>query len=112
LGLYSVESASLVPLIVPSVMIGIPLGAYLIGRIEPEVFRRTCMSFDAWVIGFGLSKTLNEVNLVQGPAAFWVLAMAIAIDAVLLYRFFVRRRDLKAQGLWTDEKRDSEFLPE
>ena len=56
LGLYSVSSADLLPLIVPSVIIGIPAGAFLIRHIEPEVFRRVCMSFDAWVVGFGLSR--------------------------------------------------------
>ena len=97
LGLYSIESLSLLPLIVPSVIIGIPVGAFLIHRIEAETFRRICMSFDAWVVGFGLSRTLIEIGLMEAPGAYIVLAAAAAIDAILLYRFF-RRRSLVAKG--------------
>ncbi len=64
LGLYSVASAQLLPYIVPSVLVGIPLGTYLISRMDPEVFRRLCMSFDAVVVGFGMSRVLVELKLV------------------------------------------------
>src|SRR5437870_3480191 len=47
LGLYSVQTGSLVGLIAPSVIVGVPLGAYLIRRLAAETFRRICMSFDA-----------------------------------------------------------------
>ena len=94
LGLYSMESMQLLSYIVPSVIVGIPVGAFLIRHIEPETFRRVCMSFDAWVVGFGLSRTLIEVGLLASPAAYGVLVAAAAIDAYLLYLFFKR----KAQG--------------
>jgi uncharacterized membrane protein YfcA len=91
LGLYSIENAQLLPYIVPSVLIGIPLGTFLIGRIDPETFRRLCMSFDAVVVGFGMSKVLIELKLASSPEAYTVLAAAVAVDAVLLYRFFKAR---------------------
>lgn len=91
LGLYSIDNAQLLPYIVPSVLVGIPLGTFLIGRIDPETFRRLCMSFDAVVVGFGMSKVLIELKLVPSPEAYSVLATAVAIDAVLLYRFFQAR---------------------
>lgn len=91
LGLYSIENAQLLPYIVPSVILGIPLGTFLIGRIDPETFRRLCMSFDAVVVGFGMSKVLIELKLAFSPEAYSVLAAAVAIDAVLLYRFFQAR---------------------
>ena len=91
LGLYSMESAQLLPYIVPSVLVGIPLGTYLISRMDPEVFRRLCMSFDAVVVGFGMSRVLVELKLVPSPDAYSVLATVVAIDAYLLYRFFQRR---------------------
>lgn len=91
LGLYSIENAQLLPYIVPSVLIGIPLGTFLIGRIDPETFRRLCMSFDAVVVGFGMSKVLIELKLASSPEAYSVLAAAVTIDAVLLYRFFQAR---------------------
>ena len=91
LGLYSVASAQLLPYIVPSVLVGIPLGTYLISRMDPEVFRRLCMSFDAVVVGFGMSRVLVELQLAPSPDAYSVLATVVAIDAYLLYRFFQRR---------------------
>ncbi len=92
LGLYSMDSAQLLPYIVPSVLVGIPLGTYLISRMDPEVFRRLCMSFDAVVVGFGMSRVLVELKLVPSPDAYSVLATVVAIDAYLLYRFFQKRR--------------------
>jgi len=91
LGLYSIENAQLLPYIVPSVLVGIPLGTFLIGWMDAETFRRLCMSFDAVVVGFGMSKVLIELQLMSSPEAYSVLAAAVAIDAVLLYRFFRAR---------------------
>ena len=87
-GMFTVQTLGLVPLILPSVLVGIPLGAYIIRRVRTETFRRVCMSFDAWVVGFGMSKVLNELHLVEGPAAYSALAIVFAID-LWLYRFFV-----------------------
>jgi uncharacterized membrane protein YfcA len=92
LGLFISESASLLWIFVPSVLIGIPLGAYMIRRLDAETFRRICMSFDAWVVGFGLSRVLIELGLVESPWAYGVMATTILIDLCLLYIFFARRR--------------------
>ena len=54
LGLFIPESENLLWVFVPTVVVGVPLGAYLIRRLDAETFRRICMSFDAWVVGFGL----------------------------------------------------------
>jgi uncharacterized protein len=88
LGLFIPESESLLFVFVPSVMVGIPIGAYVIRRLDAETFRRICMSFDAWVVGFGLSRVLIELNLMQSPWAYSVMAATFLIDALLLYRFF------------------------
>jgi uncharacterized membrane protein YfcA len=87
-GLFTVESGRLIPLILPSILIGVPIGAWLIRRIRHETFRRICMSFDAWVVAFGISTLLQQLGLIPGMRAYGVLALVIAIDAVLLYRFF------------------------
>lgn len=92
LGLYSVQTGSLVGLIAPSVIVGVPLGAYLIRRLAAETFRRICMSFDAWVVGFGFSRTLLDLGILGDPSAYVVLAAAATIDLVLLYQFFTRRQ--------------------
>jgi uncharacterized membrane protein YfcA len=87
-GLITTQSNLLIPQILPSVLIGVPIGAALIRQMKVETFRRICMSFDAWIVGFGVSTVLQDINAVQGPAAYLFLAAVIAIDGVLLYRFF------------------------
>jgi uncharacterized membrane protein YfcA len=87
-GLFTRQSAALIPLILPSIMIGVPIGAQLIQRIRPETFRRVCMSFDAWIVGFGLSTLLKDLRLVQSNLAFLVLVGVGLLDSWLLYRFF------------------------
>ena len=87
-GLYTVESFALIPYILPSILVGVPIGAYLIQRIRPETFRRVCMSFDAWVVGFGLSVLLQSLGVVESNLAFLVLFAVGIVDSLLLYRFF------------------------
>jgi uncharacterized protein len=87
-GLFTTTSIVLVPQILPSVLIGVPIGAYLIKRMPAETFRRLCMSFDAWVVAFGVSTVLRDLKIVEGPRAFAFLGAVILIDAWLLYRFF------------------------
>ncbi|HZP47702.1 MAG TPA: sulfite exporter TauE/SafE family protein [Vicinamibacterales bacterium] len=89
-GLFSDDSLALLPSIVPSVAIGVPLGALAIRHLPAEAFRRICMSFDAWVVGFGLSMLLRELRFVDGAAAFALFAIVVGIDLWLLYRYFRR----------------------
>jgi uncharacterized protein len=91
LGLFITESESLLQVFIPSVVVGIPLGAYVIRRMDAETFRRICMSFDAWVVAFGLSRVLIELNLMQSPWAYSVMLVTILIDLYLLYIFFTKR---------------------
>jgi uncharacterized membrane protein YfcA len=97
-GLFTRGSLGLVPQILPSVLVGVPIGVQLIRRMSPEIFRRWCMSFDAWIIGFGISMLLRDLRLFPGPAAFGVLAGVVAVDGVLLYRFYLRRREVDIGG--------------
>jgi uncharacterized protein len=91
-GLIGPDSLALIPWIVPGVLVGVPLGAWLIRRVDAETFRRVCMSFDAWVVAFGLSALLREMRIVESPAAFLVLAAVIVLDGWLLVRFFQARQ--------------------
>ena len=66
----------------------VPVGAFVIKRVNSETFRRICMSFDAWVVAFGVSRLLQELQLVQSNAAYLVLVGVGLLDCWLLYRFF------------------------
>jgi uncharacterized protein len=87
-GLFTVTSMELIPWIVPSILVGVPIGASIIQRVRVEAFRRICMSFDAYVVGFGLSRLLRELRLVESNAAYLVLVVVSIVDTWLLYRFF------------------------
>lgn len=87
-GLFTAESMQLVPAILPSVLIGIPIGAFVIRHVRSETFRRVCMSFDAWVVAFGISTLLQTLHVIEDVSAFSVMGTVILIDAWLLYRFF------------------------
>jgi uncharacterized membrane protein YfcA len=87
-GLYTTESLGLIPYILPSIAIGVPIGAQIIQHIRPETFRRVCMSFDAWIVGFGLSTLLQGLGLVTSNLAYLVLVVVGLLDTYLLYHFF------------------------
>jgi uncharacterized membrane protein YfcA len=90
-GLFTAPSLALIPLILPSILIGVPIGTWLIQHIRPETFRRVCMSFDAWVVAFGISTLLRHLAIMPGWSAYSVLATVIIIDGVMMYAFFSRR---------------------
>ena len=90
-GLVVRDSLALVPQIVPAVAIGVPIGALLIRRIEVETFRRICMSFDAWIVAFGIATLIRNLRIAPLIAAYAVMVAVVALDAWLLYRFFRRR---------------------
>jgi hypothetical protein len=92
LGLFTVESMGLTWTIVPGVLIGIPLGAFVIRHMDADTFRRICMSFDAWIVGFGLSRVLIDLEIAHGVLAYAPLLLAIVLDAALLYVFFGKGR--------------------
>jgi len=92
LGLFTAEALQVGSWIVPSVLIGIPLGAFVIRRMDAETFRRICMSFDVWVVGFGLSRTLIALKLASSPLAYSAMLGAVLLDLWLLLAFFRLRR--------------------
>lgn len=88
LGLYNAGSMEIIPFIVPSVLLGIPLGTYLIRWMDPETFRRICMAFDGLVVGFGLSRVLVELHLASTMTTYSILSIVVLLNGFFLYRFF------------------------
>ncbi|HWQ68899.1 MAG TPA: sulfite exporter TauE/SafE family protein [Patescibacteria group bacterium] len=102
LGVYTAGSTGLLWSIVPSVALGIPIGAYVIRQMNAETFRRICMSFDAWVVGFGLSKVLIDLKLTTSPSGYIVWLAVILTDLTLLYGFFMRGPEIATAALAVD----------
>jgi uncharacterized protein len=92
LGLYSTRSLALIAPVAPAVVLGLPLGTLLMKYVPAETFRRICMSFDAWIIGFGLSRTIVELKLLSTASAYTVWGLVIVLDLYLLYQYFVAGR--------------------
>jgi len=97
LGLLTRESVSILPWIAPGVLIGFPIGHWLIRHVGVETFRRVCMSFDAYLVSFGLSRTLTMVGVAPG-LAYQLMVVTALIDARLLWRFFSQHRRERLAG--------------
>ena len=93
IGFYSAGSMEIIPYIIPSIMLGIPLGTYVIRLMDPETFRRICMAFDGLIVGFGLSRVLGELDLASPTTTYDILSIVILINGYLLFRFFRDRGD-------------------
>jgi len=88
LGLYSTQSIHLVAPIAPAVLLGLPLGTFMVRYMRSETFRRVCMSFDAWIVGFGLARSIIDLKLLSSTGAYGVWATVILFDLILLYQYF------------------------
>lgn len=91
LGMITSDSTALVPYLAPGVLIGLPIGFALIRQIHPETFRRVCISFDAWLVAFGLSRVVAQLELLPEIAAYQLLTLTVIVDAILLRTFFKSR---------------------
>lgn len=87
LGLLTSESATLLPWLVPGVLIGFPLGHWLVRHVSIETFRRVCMSFDAYLVSFGLARVLTIAG-VPPVLAYQVMVATALIDGKLLWGYF------------------------
>jgi uncharacterized membrane protein YfcA len=88
IGFYNAGSMEIIPYIVPSAMLGIPLGMYVIRLMDPETFRRICMAFDGLVVGFGLSRVLGELDLASPVTTYSILLIVVLANGYLLYKYF------------------------
>lgn len=94
IGFYSAGAIEIMPYIIPSVLLGIPLGTLLIRWMDPESFRRIAMAFDALVVAFGLSRVLVELDLASPLTTYGILSIVILLNGYLLFRFFRDRPQL------------------
>ena len=83
-GLYTASSLRAAAMDSPSVAVGVPIGAVVIRHVRQETFRRVCMSFDAWIVGFGLSSVVRQLGWIEGAGAYSILAAVALADFWLL----------------------------
>jgi uncharacterized membrane protein YfcA len=98
LGVYSHDSVQLSASLLPCIVIGIPLGRLAMTALLPETFRRLCMTFDAWLISFGLSRILGSERGLLARLAYVPMALVVVLDAVILFSYFRTRRTRGGEG--------------
>jgi uncharacterized membrane protein YfcA len=94
LGLLTHESAGILPWIAPGVLLGFPIGHALARTIGVETFRRVCMSFDAYLVSFGLAHTLTTFGI-DPSFAYQAMVVTALVDGRLLWAFFRSAADLR-----------------
>lgn len=91
LGLFTAESASLATTFALPVLLGLPLGHFVLRRMQPETFRRVCMATDAVLVTFGLSRVATDaLHLVTQEVGLGLVAAVALFEAVVLSRHFSR----------------------
>jgi len=91
LGLFTASSLSLFKVISPPVFIGIPIGMFIVSKVAIETFRRMAMTFDAGIVGYGLSATLPILFGISTILSYTLFLVVLAVDLGLFYRYLKGR---------------------
>ncbi|MDA4116231.1 MAG: sulfite exporter TauE/SafE family protein [Thaumarchaeota archaeon] len=91
LGLFTVSSISLFKVISPPVFLGIPIGMFIVTKVSVETFRRLAMTFDAGIVGYGLSAVLPTLFGISSELSYSLFAMVVVVDVGLFYRYLKGR---------------------
>lgn len=92
LGLFTTTTFQLFSVTALPVLIGIPLGMFVVSKIAAETFRRFAMAFNAAVVGFGLSQVFLTLFKLTAIVSYSFWAVVLAIDLALLYRYLKSRK--------------------
>jgi uncharacterized membrane protein YfcA len=92
LGLFATPALGLAGTLLPSLVLGLPLGIVLLRKVEPEGFRRISMAASAAFISFGLARSLIEIQVVSAVVADAGTVLVILTEVLLVVRFFAARR--------------------
>ena len=88
--LTSVPSLGLVPFLLVPILVGVPLGTWVVGRVSRDVFTRLVMAMDGLVVSFGLAQVLLKLKWVSSSFAYVIFAalaaFVVALASYSLYR--------------------------
>ena len=88
--LISAPSLGLIPLLLIPVLIGVPAGTWLLGRVSRDVFTRLVMAMDGLVVSFGLSQVMVKLRWVGSTLSALVFgaiaAFIVGLASYSLYR--------------------------
>lgn len=88
--LTSAPSLGLVPFLLIPVLVGVPLGTWVVGRVSRDAFTRLVMAMDGLVVSFGLAEVLLKLKWVSSTLSYVVFgaltAFVVALASYSLYR--------------------------
>ena len=88
--LISAPSLGLIPFLLIPVLIGVPAGAWLLGRVSRDAFTRLVMAMDGLVVSFGLSQVMVKLRWVGSTLSALVFgviaAFIVGLATYSLYR--------------------------
>lgn len=88
--LVSAPSLGLIPYLLIPVVIGVPIGTWIMTRVSRDMFTRAVMAMDGIVVSFGLSQVIIKLKWVSttlGDVIFGLLVACVAaLSAYSLYR--------------------------
>jgi uncharacterized protein len=84
-GLVTVPSVGLLPFLLIPVVVGVPLGAWLLRSVTPEFFRRAVMAVDAILVSYGLSRVVVSLGWVSSAESDLLLGALGAATAWLTW---------------------------
>jgi uncharacterized protein len=88
--LVSAPSLGLIPFLLIPVLVGVPVGTWLVGRVSRDVFTRFVMAMDGLVVSFGLSQVIVKLKWVGSTLSDLILgalaAVVVALAAYSLYK--------------------------
>ncbi|MGP8078022.1 MAG: sulfite exporter TauE/SafE family protein [Thermoplasmata archaeon] len=88
--LISAPSLGLIPFLLVPILIGVPVGTWLLGRVSRDVFTRFVMAMDGLVVSFGLSQVIVRLKWVGSTLSDLVLGVlatfVVALASYSLYR--------------------------
>jgi uncharacterized protein len=82
-GFFTPESLALVPFLLLPVIVGIPVGAWLIARVSREFFARLVMGADGLIASYGLSRTAFQIGWISSQDGMLLLLLAVPLLLLL-----------------------------
>jgi uncharacterized protein len=87
--LISAPSLALIPFLLIPVLIGVPAGTWLVGRVSRDAFTRFVMAMDGLVFSFGLSQVIVKLKWVGSTLSDLVFGvLAVIVVALASYSLF------------------------
>ncbi|HTP54850.1 MAG TPA: sulfite exporter TauE/SafE family protein [Thermoplasmata archaeon] len=97
--LYTVPSLGLIPYLLVPVVVGVPVGTWLLGRVSRDTFTRFVMAMDGLVVSFGLSTVMVKLKWISSTVGDLIFGLAAAgVLALSTYSLYRRPGALK----WVD----------